>query len=60
MAAHWCIVSYRARMAARSRLWGGYHIRTDNEAGLLTGRKVADYSWPKYQAFFDGRTTTDR
>jgi hypothetical protein len=43
-----------AEMAATSRLWGGYHIRTDNDEGLILGRKIADYSWPKYQAYFDG------
>ena len=43
-----------AEMAALSRLWGGFHIRTDNEEGLILGRKVAMYSWPKYQALFDG------
>jgi hypothetical protein len=43
-----------AEMAAVSRLWGGYHIRTDNDEGLLLGRAVAMYSWPKYQAYFDG------
>jgi len=40
-------------MAAVSRLWGGYHIRFDNEEGLVLGRKVAMYSWPKYQAYFN-------
>jgi hypothetical protein len=43
-----------AEMAAVSRLWGGYHIRTDNDAGLVLGRKIADYSWPKYEAHFEG------
>ena len=43
-----------AEMAAVSRLWGGYHIRTDNDEGLVLGRKVAMYSWPRYQAYFDG------
>ena len=43
-----------AEMAAMSRLWGGYHIRTDNDAGLILGRDVAMYSWPKYRAYFDG------
>jgi hypothetical protein len=43
-----------AEMAAVSRLWGGYHIRTDNDEGLVLGRKVAMYSWPKYLAYFDG------
>jgi hypothetical protein len=46
--------SATAEMAAVSRLWGGYHIRTDNEAGLVQGRKVAEYSWPKYKAYFNG------
>ena len=43
-----------AEMAAVSRLWGGYHIRTDNDEGLILGRKIANYSWPKYQAYFNG------
>ncbi len=43
-----------AEMAAVSRLWGGYHIRFDNEEGLILGRAVAMYSWPIYQAYFDG------
>jgi hypothetical protein len=43
-----------AEMAAVSRLWGGYHIRTDNNAGLILGRSIAMYSWPKYQAYFNG------
>jgi hypothetical protein len=43
-----------AEMAAVSRLWGGYHIRTDNDEGLLLGRAVAMYSWPKYRAYFEG------
>jgi hypothetical protein len=43
-----------AELAAISRLWGGYHIRTDNDEGLILGRRVAMYSWPKYQAYFDG------
>ena len=46
--------SATAEMAAVSRLWGGYHIRSDNAAGLVLGRQVADYSWPKYKAYFDG------
>lgn len=46
--------SATADMAAVSRLWGGYHIRTDNEVGLKLGRKIAEFSWPKYQAYFDG------
>lgn len=46
--------SATAKMAATSRLWGGYHIRSDNEAGLVLGRNVADFSWPRYQALFNG------
>jgi hypothetical protein len=43
-----------AEMAAISRMWGGYHIRTDNEEGLILGRRLAAYCWPKYQAYFNG------
>lgn len=43
-----------AEMAAESRLLGGYHIRSDNEEGLILGRRVAMYAWPKYQAYFNG------
>jgi hypothetical protein len=43
-----------AELAAYSRLLGGYHIRTDNEEGLILGRRIAMYSWPKYQAFWNG------
>ncbi len=43
-----------ATMAGISRVMGGYHIQADNTAGLALGRKIAEYSWPKYQAYFDG------
>ena len=46
--------SATAEMAALSRLWGGYHIRTDNEEGLKLGRKIAEYSWPIYVSYFKG------
>jgi len=46
--------STTAQMAAMSRLWGGYHIRTDNDAGLVQGRKVADFIWPRIRGCFDG------
>jgi hypothetical protein len=49
-----------AEMAAISRMWGGYHIRSDNEEGLILGRKIAMYSWPKYQAYFDGTAKAPR
>jgi len=44
----------KAEMAALSRLLGGFHIRTDNDEGLVLGRRIAMYSWPKYQALFNG------
>jgi hypothetical protein len=46
--------SATAEMAAVSRLWGGYHIRTDNEVGLVQGRALAKYEWPRIQKYFDG------
>ncbi len=46
--------SATAEMAAISRLWGGYHIRTDNEVGLVQGRKIAEYEWPIIQEYFNG------
>jgi hypothetical protein len=46
--------SATAEMAGKSRVMGGYHIQSDNVAGLELGRKVAVYIWPKIQAYFDG------
>lgn len=46
--------SATAEMAGISRVMGGYHIQVDNIEGLRLGRKVAEFSWPKYQEFFDG------
>ena len=46
--------SATAEMAALSRMLGGYHIATDNNVGLAIGRRIAEHSWPKYQAYFDG------
>ncbi|MBM3992413.1 MAG: vanadium-dependent haloperoxidase [Planctomycetes bacterium] len=43
-----------AEMAAWSRALGGYHIPLDNDVGLEVGRKLATWSWPRYQAYFDG------
>lgn len=43
-----------AEMAGISRIMGGYHIQADNLVGLELGRDVAQYSWPKYQAYFNG------
>jgi hypothetical protein len=46
--------SATAEMAGLSRIMGGYHIRTDNTEGLKMGRKVAEHTWPKMQAYFNG------
>lgn len=46
-----------AEMAAISRALGGYHIPVDNDVGLKIGREIAVWSWPKYQAYFDGTAT---
>ncbi len=43
-----------AEMAALSRALGGYHIPVDNDVGLEVGRKLAVWSWPRYQAYFNG------
>lgn len=43
-----------AEMAAFSRALGGYHIPTDNDVGLKIGRELAEWSWPRYQAYFNG------
>lgn len=43
-----------AEMAARSRAMGGYHISIDNDVGLQVGRELAVWSWPRYQAYWDG------
>ncbi len=49
--------SATAEMAAISRLWGGYHTRTDNEVGLVCGRKLSQYEWPKIKEYFNGTAT---
>jgi hypothetical protein len=49
--------SATAEMAARSRAMGGYHIAVDNDVGLRIGRELGAWSWPRYQAYFDGTAT---
>lgn len=44
-----------AEMAGISRVMGGYHIQADNTEGLILGRKVAEFMWPRIQAYFEGR-----
>lgn len=41
-------------MAALSGAMRGYHIPLDNNVGLKVGGQIAEYAWPKYQAFFNG------
>ncbi|MDY7226688.1 vanadium-dependent haloperoxidase [Hyalangium rubrum] len=56
-----CVVSLKlptfsatAEMAGISRVMGGYHIQADNVEGLALGRKVANFTWPRMQAYFNG------
>lgn len=49
--------SATAEMAARSRALGGYHIAIDNDVGLRIGRELAVWSWPRYQAYWEGTAT---
>ena len=46
--------SATAEMAGISRVMGGYHIQTDNIEGLKLGRKIAQFTWPRIQQYFDG------
>ena len=43
-----------AEMAGISRVMGGYHIQSDNLEGLAIGRKVAQFTWPRIRAYFNG------
>ena len=43
-----------AELAGISRVMGGYHIQADNVEGLKLGHSVAEYLWPKIQAYFNG------
>lgn len=47
-------LSGTAELAAESRLLGGYHIRSDNEDGLKIGRKLAEFVFPRYRAYWEG------
>ncbi|HEX4384758.1 MAG TPA: vanadium-dependent haloperoxidase [Myxococcales bacterium] len=50
-------LSGTADLAGLSRIMGGYHIQADNLEGLKLGRAVAESSWPKYRAYFEGTAT---
>ncbi len=49
--------SATAEMAAESRMLGGYHIRSDNEDGLASGRALAEFAFPRYRAYWEGTAT---
>jgi hypothetical protein len=44
--------SATAAMAGRSRVLGGYHIETDNQAGLALGLAVAKHVMPQIQRYY--------
>ena len=44
-----------ANMAGISRVLGGYHIQSDNVAGLELGRRVAQANWEKYNYYIGNR-----
>lgn len=46
--------SATADLAGISRVMGGYHVQVDNVEGLALGRKIAAFTWPRIQAYFDG------
>ena len=52
--------SKTAEMAGLSRVLGGYHIQSDNEAGLAMGRRIAEFEWPRIKAYFDGTAMVGR
>ncbi|MCB0795371.1 MAG: vanadium-dependent haloperoxidase, partial [Flavobacteriales bacterium] len=47
---HFPTFTETAEMAGISRVLGGYHIRSDNDAGLALGRDVAREAWKFYKA----------
>jgi uncharacterized protein DUF6851/vanadium-dependent haloperoxidase-like protein len=48
--------SATAEMAGISRIMGGYHIQSDNVEGLRMGRNVAEFTWPRIRAYWEGTT----
>jgi hypothetical protein len=47
--------SATAEMAGISRIMGGYHIQADNIEGLKLGRSVAEFTWPRIKAYWEGK-----
>lgn len=46
--------TYVAELAGISRVYGGFHIQSDNIAGLVLGRQIANYNWNIIQGLFNG------
>ncbi|MDQ3141365.1 MAG: vanadium-dependent haloperoxidase [Bacteroidota bacterium] len=46
--------STTAEMAGISRVMGGYHIQSDNIAGLKLGRDVSEWDWKVIESYFNG------
>lgn len=44
-----------ARLARESRILGGYHIRSDDEAGLRQGTQIGEQTWKVLLSHFDGQ-----
>ncbi|WP_197901622.1 hypothetical protein [Rhodocytophaga rosea] len=44
-----------AELAGISRVYGGFHIQTDNIDGLVLGRKIASRDWKVIEMLFDGK-----
>ena len=51
---HFPTFTETAEMAGISRVLGGYHVQTDNVAGLQLGRDVTGLIWEKYQKYVYG------
>lgn len=52
--------SATAELAGFSRVLGGYHIQSDNLEGLKLGRAVAEVSWARTTALFEGRPAPEQ
>ena len=57
---HFPTFSSTAEQAGWSRVLGGYHIQTDNLAGLELGRNVAEVVYAKCRAHIEGRVALER
>lgn len=44
-----------AEAAGISRIWGGFHIQSDNIDGLVLGRKIAIHNWQILIQLFNGK-----